>query len=30
MEAVEEARRISSDPNVKGMTYEEYLREMRS
>ena len=28
MEAVEEARRISADPGVRGLTYEEYLREM--
>ena len=28
MEAVGEARRILADPNVRGMTYEEYLREM--
>lgn len=28
MEAVEEARRISADLSVRGMTYEEYLREM--
>lgn len=27
-EAIEEARRISADPCVRGMTYEEYLREM--
>lgn len=30
MEAVEEARAISGDPDVKGMTYEEYLSQMRS
>lgn len=28
MMAIEEARRISADPGVRGMTYEEYLREM--
>lgn len=27
-EAIEEARRISADPGVRSMTYEEYLREM--
>lgn len=28
MMAIEEAGRISADPGVRGMTREEYLREM--
>lgn len=27
-DAIEEARRLASDPDVRGMTFDEYVRDM--